>query len=466
MSSGRATLQEIEHSIRQTREQEQALLAEMESNNAERVRLLEQRTLAYRELAEVRAENAIADGVIDEADQIERRVSSILQARQKTLKSLKARATRADKQRDELIAEADALRTEIAKHEAELDKAADKARAALGKNKAYQKLVEARDRAQATFKNADEKTVQSEQDRKEKGKAYETDPLFMYLWRRKYKSDDYQAGNIIRMLDGWVADYIGYHEARANYAVLNEIPTRLRAHCDNLKELGVAAQKAVDDAASEEIKKIAGDKLISDLAAARQRQDRINADLETSAAEVAEISSQLNRYAEGLDPSFQEAVDVSVGFLEQTSYRNLLRQARRTPEPSDDNIVERVAYLTTEAKKLEQSTMSRRKELERLAERREELLEMASKFRRRHYDDDGFEFEPDDFIEDLLEGIVRGTLRGGDAWYDMTSRGSWSGRSADPFRRQSGSPPFGRGGFGGSWGGGSRGGGFKTGGGF
>ena len=52
----------------------------------------------------------------------------------------------------------------------------------------------------------------------------------MYLWRRKLGTSAYPSGFFVRFFDEKVAALIGYREARANYAMLNQIPERLRAH--------------------------------------------------------------------------------------------------------------------------------------------------------------------------------------------------------------------------------------------
>src|ERR687889_294989 len=67
---------------------------------------------------------------------------------------------------------------------------------------------------------ADKKARQAEADREEKRKPYEADPLFMYLWRRKFGTAAYRAGNFVRYIDRKVARLVRYDKARANYVML------------------------------------------------------------------------------------------------------------------------------------------------------------------------------------------------------------------------------------------------------
>jgi len=67
----------------------------------------------------------------------------------------------------------------------------------------------------------------------------------MYLWRRKLGTSEYASGFLVRWVDEWIARLVNYREARANYAMLNEIPARLRAHVEGLGE-SVVDRDAID----------------------------------------------------------------------------------------------------------------------------------------------------------------------------------------------------------------------------
>ena len=467
MVSGRKTYSEIERSISDLRDREQQLLKDVEGINAHHMRLLEQRTAAFRELAEVRARSAVADGVIDRADELQVRVESLLKARQTTITQLKNREAAAQSRRDNLSASADGLRTEIAALEGDLDTAAAQARDQLSAEPDYKALRQTLEDSRQTYEKAAEKTDQAELDRQTKGAAYESDPLFMYLWDRNYGAEQYRPGALIRMADDWVARLIGYHEARANYAILNEIPVRLAEHVSDLAGELEAAENAVEAVEASRINEIAGEDLIGRLSDARDRQQEANDALEAVDAEIAEISRQLLHYTEGLDPAFQEAVKVSASFLEQESYQQLIVLARKTDGPEDDRIVERIGETDRRIADLERTIGERRKDLDRVARKRSELLEVAQKYRRNYYEDIGSEFELDDIAEDVLEALIKGAITGADYWARSQRRQRWRGRPADSFRKSIGFPPFGGGWGRGSSGGRRRGGGgFRTGGGF
>lgn len=69
----------------------------------------------------------------------------------------------------------------------------------------------------------------------EQRQAFESDELFMYLWRRGWNTSAYQASSIVRLLDGWIARFTDFEQARKAYWMLNEIPERLRSRIDALE---------------------------------------------------------------------------------------------------------------------------------------------------------------------------------------------------------------------------------------
>lgn len=472
MSSGRETLGAIERSIEDLRRREQTLQTALESANAKRANLVDARLRAFRELAEVRTRTAIADGIIDESDRLTDQVASLLEARTKTVNALTERQRAADATRTARTKAHDDLAHRIEGLEARLDAVAETVRSGMSSDPDYAQTVKTADEARAVLERAQAKTERARSDRAEKGRPYENDPLFMYLWRRKYGSSDYHPWNIIRWLDSKVAALIRYSEARANYAVLLAIPERLQEHTARLAEDAKAAAASVDAIEAQKIAAAAGEDLISELKTARASYTAGNTELARLAGEIAEISSQLNRYAEGLDHAFRKAVDMTADFLAEESLARLRNTARATATPSDDQIVERIATIDQNIDDLRDKVDDDRQQLEQIFAKKTELMRIAAEYRRSHYDDPASVFEPDGAGGIILEELLKGAIDAAEYWARTRRSHRWRSRPGDPFRRRSESWPMGdtdtNWGGGGDWG--SGGGGndedFRTGGGF
>lgn len=456
MRSGRQTLAGIEEALGDIKSQEASLARELEGANRERVGLVANRLEALRRLASIRARDAMADGVIDEADNLTHQVRGILEARLKTIAGLEQRQGNAEAERARHVARQDEQTRRIAELEERLDLVGAEAREALASDPQYRELAESHAALSATLDKATEKAEQVTRDEHEKGLPYRGDPLFMYLWRRKMGTPEYQASGVIRMLDEWVARLVRYPDARANYALLTEIPVRLRAHAEDVRRHVQDAKAALDEVEAQKTRELAGTDLIAELRREREHQVELNQQLETITSELAEVGNQLKLYAKGEDQSFIAAVAAYAAFLEREPLRRLMADAGATDTKEDDQVVEEVRGLAEALEKIEAANVSRRRRLDQLSERKMELQRLASNFRRQRYDDVGSEFDDNPRVDDLLQMLLRGAITAAEYWLRMQQQQHWRHRPADPWRRQSGLPPFD--GFPGGWMGGSWGG--------
>src|SRR5690606_3508810 len=129
------------------------------------------------------------------------------------------------------------------------------------------------------------KTEMAETDREQKGKPYRDDPLFMYLWDAGYGTSSYRANNLVRFFDGMVARLVDYHKARPNYAMLNELPLRLREHAERQEENAQAAEARLETWRETAVDEAGGKPL-------RDEITRIQADIEQVDAGIVTIEDR------------------------------------------------------------------------------------------------------------------------------------------------------------------------------
>ena len=99
-----------------------------------------------------------------------------------------------------------------------------------------------------------------------KGKPYEDDPLFLYLWRKKHGQAEDTSNYLVRFFDRKVALLVDYQGVRPNYAMLQEIPARLREHAKG--------KRADLDAAKAQLADIERRALVADGVKPRRRASR------------------------------------------------------------------------------------------------------------------------------------------------------------------------------------------------
>ncbi|MEX1249974.1 MAG: hypothetical protein WEA77_02090 [Hyphomonas sp.] len=319
------------------------------------------------------------------------------------------------------LAALEARRTELAaRHDAAIvsyETRVAGAEASLKGSAAYLALVDAAEGARAVTLRAQEKLDLARADRAEKGGPYEHDPLFSYLWKRKFRSPDYKAGPIIRMLDGWVAKLCRYDLAFLNYQRLTELPDRIAEHSvfvAGLEDKAEAALVAAEEAAMRE----AGVETL------KAGADLLKADIEACDNDIAVAEEAHRARAQRHEAALKEeagpaveARDLLAAELRKASFPDLRVLAAETVQVEDDRLVDALVRLRAEEMSLDIEAGAR---LMRPRGLREDLARMEAL--RRQFKEARFDSPYalmsraafDEMMSNLMKGAmdVRDTLRG------------------------------------------------------
>ncbi|MBB4301802.1 putative membrane protein YgcG [Rhodobium orientis] len=460
MISGRNALSSIEQALADLRREENDVKGRLQAATERLAAVQAEQTDAYQDLARFRLDDHAGKALRGRLDTSAKRARQLLAERKDVVAEITARREKVETDLEKLAQ----LRTDRTKAlEAageKLDAASAEAENVLADNEAWQKQHAIVEAAAKVIGEAERKAETAESDRKEKGAPYEADPLFMYLWERGYGTSRYKAGNIARMLDAWVAGLVRYQDARPNYAMLTEIPKRLREHVEKMKEKAqgeLAKLKALEKDALERVGGAGLDvqmaKLRTEIHAFDKRFGELNGELDRLRAEE-------DRVASGEDETFNAAVAALGDSLKDDDTRRLWKEAKQTPSPEDERILERIEKTYDDMHDCDMVIETARKDLRRISRRRDELTEVAQDFRRRRYDDYGSNFADDAIIGSVLGEFLRGGMSGRDYWSRIER-----GHRHAPRRGPIGGGFPGIPGGGGPWGGGGGGGDFGGGGG-
>jgi hypothetical protein len=480
--SAREALSSIENAIGSVRTNETRLTEVLSSAAAEAERLRKQLADGFKALALIRLDALVRNEAVGELDAAERRALDLLRTHKAKLDQLLIRhggaqsavvAAEADHRAKTAAVEAAGEPIKTLQYDVEKKMSADPAWIAQkGRLADTAKIAEA----------ADAKADQAEADRETKRKPYEVDPLFMYLWKRAFATAAYKAGNFARFFDRRVAALVRYDSARPNYALLIEIPLRLREHANDLVK-----RVAEEDGKLELLERSALMEagilpLETKLATAQADLKAATESLAKAQAALATLDQERTKLMdEGDRKAHDEALAVLTQAIAREDLQTMYREARATKTPDDDRIVQQIEFNQTAIAKAETEVAKIRDEAREIARRRGELEGVRDKVRTNRYDGPWgqFEFDRNEVLGDVIGGIVRGAVQGAVLWQifekgyrkrrdwddddddDRRRRGSWGTSSGPRFRFPSSSFPK-VGGF--KTGGGFRGGGFKTGG--
>lgn len=300
----------------------------------------------------------------------------------------------------------------ITQHEA----AAEKTRLRLETDPDYQTRAEALEKANAIVDHAASKREVAANDRTEKGKPYEADPLFSYLHKRKFATKDYKAGPLTTMLDRWVAKLIKYRDARLNYKRLLELPERLGEHLAFVEEK--AAQLAEDIEAYERtaLENDGVTKLRDKASTLRDDLDRLDTEIIEAETTHHDALTKVEEAGSGAKGPLMEARTLLTDVLQERSIPDLKVLAAETLTPEDDALVEDLAELRLERYSIEEETRTAKRRLDGHQRTLSDLEKLRRRFKQARFDSHRSQFKNDDLVSLLLTDFVRGSLSSSDIW--------------------------------------------------
>jgi len=462
MITGRDTLQEINDHVLQAQSQIENADREMSNLTSRLSRLRIEEAEQFRQLARLRLDEMTANHLAARLDKVHYAVPAFIDQHKQALAELENRLEQVNQSQQKLEQQRDSRIDARDKAVAALQRQLEKSKEKLEQDEGYRLQKEKALRAAEVSRRADEKASQSEADLASKGKPYQEDSIFMYLWQRRYMTPDYRANRIIRSLDDWVAGLIDFRENRADYHMLNELPLRLREHADLAAQEARRQQQALQALERQTAESDGVDTLQTALEKVETQLQQDNDEIETHENRYQELLRQKADFAAGEDKYTQKALEVLVAELEREDTIELYRQAQATPRPEDDVIVIQLHKLQQE----QQETNKRLSELkaDRQQQHRalEELTKLRSNFRRSNYDAGHSNFPSNLGLGILLGEMLRGGRSSGSAWDRIADSQTWDIPDIGGSGNSGGGGFGGFGGFGS--GGGFGGGGFRTGG--
>ncbi len=337
----------------------------------------------------------------------------------------------------ERLAREEALEAAVEAHDA----AAEKTHARLERDPDYVARAEAVEEADAIAARAAQKLEVARETRAEKGAAYEEDPLFTYLWKRKFGTKDYRAFPLFAALDRWVAGMIRYRDARLNYARLLELPERFREHAERVSEAAEAAAAALEAFEREALEKDGVGEFRKKAEAARAALEETDAALADAEERHKSLAENHASAAAGESGPLEEARTAVAKALADRSVPDLKILAAETETRDDDRLVDDLIRLKRERMELEEERRSARRDLGRRRAVLAELEEIRRKFKRARFDSPYSEFSGRDLVGALVADLTRGALSADEVWRRL--------RRAQRTRRRDWDTDYGGGGFGG-----------------
>ena len=329
--SGPQALNSLDDAMRDIRREEDDVARRL-ARSAERVaKLRETEAELYRDLAALRLKEP--DGLTGKLTGAESRARAILEQRATDVAAAEAELETLDETIAKKVDKRQELLGEIDRAQAELKALSAKIAKTVADDPVYMAKREEMEELHRVAEESLTKTEIAEADHDQKGRPYRDDPLFMYLWEAGYGTKNYKANPLTRYLDSLVARLVRYDKARPNFAMLNEIPLRLREHAERQAAAAEAAEAELDALEAQAIDAAGGKDERQALSAAQKKIASLDTDLVALEDERDEKATIYRRLAEGRDPKFEEALHILAAGLEQQDIRVLISEARKNTDP-------------------------------------------------------------------------------------------------------------------------------------
>jgi hypothetical protein len=429
-------------------------------------------------LARIRMREIEGDKLSAALDETGKRVKELLGQREGALAAVAEKLAAAERQQAALGEERAAQQGVVGTAEKAVDEAEAAAQKALGADANYRAELEAAATSDNVADSAEAKATAAHADREQKGKPYEADSLFTYLWGRGFGTPAYAHGGLTRALDGWVARVADYEPHRRDYWLLTELPARFDEHAQRMRaqaDADLLSVQALEQAAAEAAGVPARQKALAEAQAALAAIDER---IQEQEAAVAALVEQRAAFAAGDDDISRQCNELIRETLKREQMRTLRERASATPSTDDDAAVDELTEIRANLPRIEQEAARSRSLHDSHTERVAKLEEIRKRFKEKRYDAVSSEFVNGALIAALLTQLLGGSVGVGDFW-DALKKQQRYRQLADPrfgsgrFPRGGGGPWNNPGGWGGGgWGGGGGrgggfgGGGFRSGGGF
>ncbi len=430
--SGLQALGPIEEGLHEARRDLEATNEHLAKASSAKADLQRQEGTAYRELAGLRLDALARDSLIEELDASEHQAMSLLDDDRATLATLDKDLAASDEASESLRQERAALVERMGPLAERIDEAEAKTQSRLAQDPNFTAQLEIAKKAEAVVKRAERKAERAQEDRVEKGQAYEASVLFMYLWNRDYGTSRYRAFPPTRWLDGKVAKLCGYAAARPNYAMLLKLPEKLGEHLEEVRAQAQAEAERLESLEHEALKADGVIKLAASFAEQEAELEKFDDKISEQEEKHTALQRQRSKLMGGESETFRKALDILSVAYRQDSIRTLFLDAKATSMPDDDLVVERLETITERKRELEREIDHLRKMQLAQQKRVSEFDAIVKEFRQHRFDQSNSVFADPDLVTMMLAQFIKGALSSQGLWDALRKQQRFDRRRADP----------------------------------
>jgi hypothetical protein len=303
--------------------------------------------------------------------------------------------------------------------------------AAVARHPDYERQRQAVLGLRAVAAAAHARARQADIDREQKGRSFRDDALFGYLLKRGYGTAAYRGRGMFAGLDRRVAALVQFEAARAQFAVLNELPPHLRNHAEEQAARASEAEEALDEFERSAIDAAGGDGIRAALADAQAQiaaADAALLGLQDERDAMLAAGTRLTGDAERASEQALLALAQALGGQDRAGLAAVLQAA---PRDGDDALLAQLDDAQLRIAEDQADVADQQARLATLAVRRRGLEDIAFELKTHHFDDPRSQFRDDELIAGRLDAFLTGEIGAAAYWALWRRAQGWSAGTSD-----------------------------------
>lgn len=420
--SGPDVLRELQSALEDARSNLTELQTRWQKFDGQMDELIARRGEAVVELARHYLPDLSRQSITQTLSGIQSDLQEILERKDRRVDELTDQHERLDEERQQTEHDLDVVTGRLNEKVRQREALQQTVAAALAENDEFQSLSAQALEAEAELQRMEERVTEITREAEEKLPAYEKSRLFQYLYARHFGTPDYRHRGLTRRLDRWVGRLVDYYPARKSYEFLKRTPQLMREEVDHRREEFNALMSQVED-----LEHFAANE--AGLTQVMQEGEELGAERDALVAKVdgqkelcRQVEEELLKLQQSQGQFYEQALTRFRTFLSETETAVLEQHARQTPEPVDDEIVGRIAWLTGGIDELEPSVAALSKDYSALEQQSAGLDFVVRHYQQANFDSQRSYFENDFHPREQIDRFRKGVTSKDDLWQAIRLR--------------------------------------------
>ncbi len=286
----------------------------------------------------------------------------------------------------------------------------------------FQHLTEQTLASEAELHRNEQRVEEILRDAQEKLPAYENSRLFQYLYKRRFGTPEYSLRGLTRRLDRWVGRLIDFQRARRSYNFLKTTPSLMQQEVERRHEVFDQQMEQIELHEKHEADDAGLTLVLDEGERFGEQRDALVARLDGQKERCHQVEQELVKLQQSQGQFYEEALARFRTFLSQAETAALEHHARETPEPSDDDLVSRVKWLSTEIDELEPQVTKLSAAYQQLEEQATGLDFVVRRYQQSNFDSERSSFENGFDMDEYLDRFRKGVTDKDSLWQSIRSR--------------------------------------------